>query len=930
VFLLAAGDGTGSQANVHATVYRSDNGAAIPSCTAVFHPTAQVNGKATATELQINDGNSVPPKASAPRPRGLSKITPNPQNFPDAVLGVGVDPALSSHVKQFTIANIGTDCRVVNSISGITPFSIVGTSQTLPATLDPGQTMTVDVRFAPTTLTTFSVDLPVAFNDPNGDVVLRCRGKARAAIASVSFAASVGFGTVPVGTSSSRNLSISNTGEAAVNIVVPAAPAGSNFQWAAFGGSIAAGGGPPAVIPIAFTPTSEGAHSTTLGFTSNAPGSPHSVALGGTGCVARARIQVVVPPGPSIAFGAVQRGFRTVRLVRVRNTGNGPLGFRASVSGSALFGLQLAGGSITAPSSSLMLGVDPVSACGPLATGSGEIVFAVTFFANAVPAAVTGQLTIDNHNDAAAPASFVFPLEATIVNAFSVDVDLVFDRSGSMSDSSGPRIKIDTAIDAGRLFVQLGRPDVDDRIGMVKFNQTPTIFSALTAITAANQGMLVGRINGTELAPTNSTAIAGGVLEGLRDLNSSPRPVAPPVLSRALVVLTDGLDNTPYTNPDDGVSYTLLGGNGTTALPMPPDVRVYGVGIGDNIDTGRLAQLAHATRGQFLHVLTFAGLDFFKLEKHFTQIYMDTVDLATIVDPTFLIQPGDQHVTEFEILRGDVGAMVVIYDHDGIRLPFFLETGAGEIIDFTAVPPGFQIRPGITNTARFIEVKMPPNEPERCAGTWKLTVRHDGQACRIAPTLEHTSAITVRQQFGFGFRPQQCAEHKDPILYGVAIGVGSNFRLLPFVQPGIVRIGEPIRLNAVVSEFGLPVTGCLVTVSARAPDGTMRDLSLLDDAAHQDDGANDGNYGALFNHTYQEGTYEFTFRVTGRSRDGEPVQREAVRSKYVEGRVPLVPPGDGIVGLAQKCCARIFRMFWVLAVLLGLVLLALVLLLLLR
>ena len=85
-------------------------------------------------------------------------------------------------------------------------------------------------------------------------------------------------------------------------------------------GSIAAGG-PPAVIPLAFTPTSEGAQSRTLGFTSNVPGSPDSVALAGTGCVPRARIQVAVPPGPSIAFGAVQRGFRTVRLVRVRTPG---------------------------------------------------------------------------------------------------------------------------------------------------------------------------------------------------------------------------------------------------------------------------------------------------------------------------------------------------------------------------------------------------------------------------------------------------------------------------------------------------------------------------------------------------------------------------------------------------------------------------------
>ena len=776
---------------------------------------------------------------------------------------------------------------------GITPYSIVGTSQTLPATLDPGQMMTVNVRFAPTVIGTFNVDLPVSLNPANGDLLLRCRGKGRTAILSASFAASVGFGSVPVGTSGAKNLIISNTGEAALNIVVPAAPAGSNFQWAAFGGSITAGGGPPAVIPLVFTPTSEGAQSTTLGFTSNAPGSPHSVMLSGAGCVPRARIQVAVPPGPSIAFGAVQRGFRTVRLVRVRNTGNGPLGFRASVAGSALFGLQLAGGSITVPSSSLMLSVDPVSACGPLATGPGEIIFAVTFFANDVPATVTGQLIIDNHNDAVAQASFVLPLEATIVDAFSVDVDLVLDRSGSMGGSSGPRIKIDTAIDAGRLFVQLGRPNIDDRIGMVKFNQTPAIFSALTALTAANQSTLVGRINGTELAPSGSTAVAGGVFEGLRDLNSSPRPVPPPVLSRALVVLTDGLDNTPYTNPDDGVSYTLLGDNGTTALPMPPDVRVYGVGIGDNIDTGRLAQLAQATGGQFLHVLTFDGLDFFKLEKHFTQIYMDTVDLATIFDPTFLIQPGDQHVIEFEILRGDVSAMVVIYDRDGIRLPFFLETAAGEIVDLTAVPPGFQIRPGITNTARFIEVRMPPDEPERCAGTWKLTIRHDGQACRIMPASDHASATTFQaEQFGFGFQPRQCREHKSPLMYGVAIGVGSNFRMLPFVQPGIIRIGEPIRLNAVVSEFGLPVTGCLVTVTARAPDGTVRDLSLLDDAAHDDDEANDGNYGALFSYTYQEGTYEFTFHATGKSRDGEPVQREAVRSKYVEGRVRLVPPGQ--------------------------------------
>ena len=118
--------------------------------------------------------------------------------------------------------------------------------------------------------------------------------------------------------------------------------------------------------------------------------------------------------------------------------------------------------------------------------------------------------------------------------------------------------------------------------------------------------------------------------------------------------------------------------------------------------------------------------------------------------------------------------MVVIYDHDGIRLPFVLKTAAGEIHRM-GVPPGFEICPGITNTARFIEVKMPPDEPDRWAGTWKLTIRHDGRACRFEPVSEHTSAAMLRQQFGFGFQPQRCGEHKSPIMYGVAIGVGSNF-----------------------------------------------------------------------------------------------------------------------------------------------------------
>jgi hypothetical protein len=921
--------GGSSGGTVAAVIIRSFDGHTL--CSAVpFTPGGQVNGDVTATQLLIKDGGTN--VAICPRPAGVSNVTPDPQNFPEAVVGPGVPPALSSSTRQFTIANSGNDCLTVTTIGNVAPYTVTATSRPLPATMDAGQSMIVDVRFAPPTPGTFNRDLPLTLTAPaTGDAVLRCHGTARNAVTAISFSGSLSFGTVPLGSSTTRTLTVTNSGDLSVIVTIPASAGGGNFTWPAGGGTIAPGASTSVVVT--FTPTSETPQTSTLTFTSTAPSSPHSVSLNGVGCVARARITILAPAGPSVDFNQVERGFRVVRIVRVRNPGNGPLNFRASVTGSPLFGIQRDGGSITAVSSIELFSVDPASACGPLATGTGEVAFGIVFFANAAPGIVTGTLVIDNHNgQGGEPASFSFNLAAEIVALVNVDVEVVLDRSGSMGETSGSRTKSVTSIDAARLFVQLGRPDVDDRLGLVKFNDTPQVFSAIAAVTSANQPTLVGAINGTELSPSGSTSIAGGVIEGLRDLDAAPRAVVPPGLRRALVVLTDGKDNTPYTNPADGIEYSLLGEGGATPLPTPPGTRIYAVGIGDSIDTGRLGQLAQATGGNFLHVLEFSGNDYFKLEKHFTQIYMDTVDLATIQDPVATIVPGAQHVIDFEVLRGDVACMVVVYDRDGIRIPFFLKTPAGETIDLTAVPPGFQIRPGITNTARFVEVKFPLDEATRYAGTWKLIVVHDGRACFVrgdGPEVGRTHTnpplayVYHPKDFGFGFQPVVCKPWGDPIMYGFAIGVGSNFRMLPFVDPGVVRVGEPLRLIAEVSECGFPVTGCVVTVDSRAPDGTTHSFTMIDDGAHDDGAADDGDYGHRFLQTYVEGTYEFFFRATGYSRDGEAVYREATRSKYIEGRVPL-GPGDG-TPQDDECCEQNQRLLRFIAILLFLILVVLIL-----
>ncbi|MFZ1217900.1 MAG: choice-of-anchor D domain-containing protein [Chthoniobacterales bacterium] len=929
VFLLRAPDDT----NLHASIHRSVDGDVLVS-SVPFIATALVTGNATASQLQIRQGTTV--VASAALPVGNCNVVTDPFNFPDAVLGPGVAPALAAPVRTETIRNDGSDCLTISGVGNVAPYSVLSSSPAFPVTLNPGQQVQVEIRFAPTALGTFNLDLPVNPTTIPGEKLIRCRGKARGPVNSLSFSSTVTFGTVPLGSSSTRNLVITNSGEATINLTVPSAPIpGTEFALlgAGFSGALTPGASTPA-IPISFTPPGEGSFTRVLTFTSDAPGSPHLVTLSGSGCVARARISILVPPGPSINFGQVQRGFRTVKLVRVQNTGSGPLNFRARTSGNALFGIQREGDSITSPLSQANFTVNPVSSCGAGPTGSGEVRFAITFLADAVsgPPPQAGQLIVDNHNaQFGAPTFFTFDLQAEIIAAVNADVELVLDRSGSMDESSGPRKKIDTALDAARLFVQLARPDVDDRVGTSRFNTTPEQVQAITPITSGNQAGMVSDITEPNFSPSGGTAIAGGVIQALRDMNANPRAVPPPQLNKAIVVLTDANDNTAYTNPDDGVSYTLLGENGNTAVSVPADVRLYGVGIGDAVDTGRLAQLCPATGGQFLHVHDFTGMDFFKLEKHFTQIYMATVDLSQISDPTFWIQPSQTHEHPFVVLRGDVTIMVVIYDRDGIRLPFWLLTPKSEIVELTSVPPEFQLRPGITTTARFMEVRLPQGEPDRYAGQWRVVIRHDGKFC-LAPGLrampngsdakEETSmsasSVATQPEWAFGFTSTNCKPNTtDPAMYGVAIGAGSNFRMFPYVEPAIVSIGDPIRLNALVSEFSLPVLHCTVAVEAKAPNGTVSSLTLLDDGGHADGAADDGDYGGQFTHTGQEGMYEFLYRAYGTSRDGEAVVREATLSKYVEGRNKLVPPGHGDdPGTKDDCCTKIQRWLGILAVLL--------------
>lgn len=925
-----SGTGTPNQVSNMQIVRSDDQTNVLAGPGTISNLNSNMAAQITATQLIIHHPNTGSnDDTTGPRPAGSLTVTPNLADFGEAVLGAS-DPTLATVTRTFTLGNSGNDCVTVTAIGNDPPFTLAPGTM-LPIELDPGETATVDVIFAPlTTGNNISGSLPVTRNPANGASSLEGQGDARNAEAEISVApANINFGTVPHPGTYTDNFTISNTGELDVNVTIPGPPGGSAFIWTTVGTLNLPVSGPSISVSVTFTtPGDFAASPVTLTITPSS-GSSRSITFSGAGCIANA--VAVVPSATMINFGDIERGFRTVRFKVVENTGDGDLVFTARITAganpahAALFGLVLPDSDITDAQPIRTYTVLPTSRCGPGSTGAGTVTVAVSFYADDVASTTpyTARLEID---DPVTATTTTYALSATITPAIPVDAVLVFDRSGSMDDPVGSRTKIEAAQSAGRLFVQLLRADADDRAAIISFNQDPVDDFPIAPV-AGNVAAMKAALGFTAGGATN---IAGGVIIGEEEYSDPTHPLSPPGLKKAMIVLTDGMDNICFqiggtgdwysiigrdaTDPPDGMFRPDLTPQDSEVLPVPTGIKVYAIGLGKtgDIDGAALDALASATGGSYDGVVDLTGKDFFLLEKYFTQIFMETAGLAIISDPFYTIVPGDKHEHGFNIFPGDVSAMVVIYDHPDGRLPIFLISPAGEQISGASLPPGFGVRFRSTPTARFIEVKFPQGEPERYDGLWHAVVVHEGRICQgdINPPdrqdrdPNHDPQGGNSQDVGRGFLPEDCRETKDPVDYGIAIGAGSNLRMQAYVEPGTKFVGDTIRLNGVLAEAGLPLKGSNVRVLAESPSGATYTIILHDDGLHQDGDEDNGDYGGLFTNTMETGVYRFLFRAEG-LQAGRSYVRELHRTKviYDRRRPPTVGRPDG-----DDCCRKLIRL----------------------
>jgi hypothetical protein len=309
------------------------------------------------------DSNSLSGNSAVVTLSGTGAITITPQTSPLLTLSASSlsfsnVTANTATAQSLTLTSTGTSPVTVNSaaIAGA-GFTLVGGS--LPAILNPMQSMTLQVQFAPTSTGLVSGQLTISSDSSSGNtatVALTGTSSAAPSPQLTISTASLSFGSVIVNTAMTQSLTFTSTGSSSL-IINSVSIAGAGYSL--LGGSLPVTLNPSQSItlPVQFKPTVGGAANGQIMINSNSSsGSTAIVALSGTG---------TAQPSPQLATGVASLSFGNVTVdtvtsqsLTLTSTGTSPVTvYSASVNGA---GYILVGGSLPAtlnPTQSMTLQV---------------------------------------------------------------------------------------------------------------------------------------------------------------------------------------------------------------------------------------------------------------------------------------------------------------------------------------------------------------------------------------------------------------------------------------------------------------------------------------------------------------------------------------------------------------------------------------------
>ena len=427
--------------------------------------------------------------ATTPTSTGPGQLSATPSSVAFGNVNVG-----SHQTDVVTLSNIGgTDLTINQATLSGAGFSTSNLS--LPLTLHAGGTAPLSVTFAPTGGGSFTGKVTFA-TSPSGDVVLPFSGTGVGPGQLTANPSSLAFGSVRVGSNSSKSETLTNTGGISVTIS-QANVSGSGFSISGLTLPATLAANQSVTFNVGFAPTAAGAASGSVAIMSDATGSPLNIAASGTG----------VAPGSltanptSASFGSVTLGSNKTVSVSVTNTG----GASVTVSGAAASG---SGFSVTGPNL-------------PLTLAAGQSTTFNAIFAPTTAGAASGTLTISSN---ASNATLSVPLSGTGVaqgqlsptpSSFSfgsVQTGSSKSLSGTLTNSGGSSLTISAASASGSGFSLSGLT-----VPVTLNAGQSTSFTVLFAPTAsgAASGSISITSNGANprlSIPLSGTGVAPGAL----------------------------------------------------------------------------------------------------------------------------------------------------------------------------------------------------------------------------------------------------------------------------------------------------------------------------------------------------------------------------------------------------------------------------------
>ena len=215
---------------------------------------------------------------------------------------------------SMTNTGLGTVTIASAALTG-TGFTVIGGNPS--GTIAVGQSSTIQIQYAPTSAGAVNGSLTILSDASNSPLAISLTGTGTQTGLAIS-PSTLSFGNVIVGQTGTQSVKLTNSGNSSLTINM-ATVLGTGFGISGLSFPTTLTAGQSVSFSAQFAPTTAGAGTGSITFTDNAPGSPQTVSMVGTGVATSSTLNA--NPG-SVAFGSVAVGSNNQQTITLTNSGN--------------------------------------------------------------------------------------------------------------------------------------------------------------------------------------------------------------------------------------------------------------------------------------------------------------------------------------------------------------------------------------------------------------------------------------------------------------------------------------------------------------------------------------------------------------------------------------------------------------------------------